>query len=206
MIMNVMCACSFDMRFTFVMVGWEGTANDSRIFWETITNREESKFPMPPKRKYYLVDLGYTNMHGFLTPYRGERYHLRDYRGARNPQGPEEIFNYTHSSLPNVIERCFGVLKARFPILKDMPPYDLKRQKYIILSCCVVHNFIKMCKDGDPLFIHYADENVELDDDGIPTTGSEDQVTPSVSQRELRRMANFRDRLAKKLWERQTSQ
>lgn len=26
---NVMCACSFDMRFTFVYAGWEGTPNDS---------------------------------------------------------------------------------------------------------------------------------------------------------------------------------
>lgn len=25
---NVMCACSFDMRFTFVMTGCEGTTND----------------------------------------------------------------------------------------------------------------------------------------------------------------------------------
>ena len=204
--MNVMCACSFDMKFTFVMAGWEGSANDSRIFWETITNVEETKFPMPPTRKYYLVDSGYTNMPGFLSPYRGERYHLRDYRGATSPQGPEEIFNYTHSSLRNVIERCFGVLKARFPILRDMPSYDLKRQKYIILSCCVIHNFIKMCKDGDPLFIQYADENVELEDDAINNNGSEDLVNPSISQQELQRMTQFQDRLATRLWERQISQ
>ncbi|XP_021769643.1 uncharacterized protein LOC110733849 [Chenopodium quinoa] len=165
--MNVMCACSFDMKFTFVMAGWEGSANDSRIFWETITNVEETKFPMPPTRKYYLVDSGYTNIPGFLPPYRGERYHLRDYRGATSPQGPEEIFNYTHSSLRNVIEICFG--------------------------------------DGDPLFIQYADENVELEDDAINNNGSEDLVTPSVSQQELQRMAQFRDHLATRLWERQNS-
>ncbi|XP_056697979.1 uncharacterized protein [Spinacia oleracea] len=135
----------------------------------------------------------------FLTSYCGERYHLRDYRGAMNSQGHGEIFNYTHFALRNVIERCFGVLKPRFPILKDMPPCDFKRQKYIVLSCCVVHNFINMCKAGDPLFIHYADKNVELDDDGVTTNGSEDQVTLSVSQSELCRMAKFQDRLAK--WE-----
>ncbi|XP_021757967.1 uncharacterized protein LOC110723003 [Chenopodium quinoa] len=183
----------------------ECSANDSRIFWETITNVEETKFPMPPPRKYYLVDSSYTNMPGFLSLYRGERYHLRDYRGATSPQGPGEIFNYTHSSLRNVIERCFGVLKARFPILRDMPSYDLKRQKYIILLCCVIHNFIKMCKDGDPLFIQYADENVELEDDAINNNGSEDVETPSVSQQELQRMAQFRDCLATRLWERQNS-
>lgn len=77
---NVMCCCSFDMKFTFVMAGWEGTANDSMIFLETIQN-PDNHFPIPPEGKYFLVDSGYTNMPGFLSPYRGERYHLRDYRG-----------------------------------------------------------------------------------------------------------------------------
>jgi len=35
---NVMCCSSFDMKFTFVKVGWEGTANDSIVFLETIQN------------------------------------------------------------------------------------------------------------------------------------------------------------------------
>ena len=29
---NVMCAVNFDMRFIFVYFGWEGSANDSRVF------------------------------------------------------------------------------------------------------------------------------------------------------------------------------
>ncbi|GFP95360.1 hypothetical protein PHJA_001680300 [Phtheirospermum japonicum] len=33
---NVMAACSFDMKFTFVWAGWEETAHDSRIFNEVI--------------------------------------------------------------------------------------------------------------------------------------------------------------------------
>ncbi|GAV69911.1 DDE_4 domain-containing protein, partial [Cephalotus follicularis] len=28
---NVMCACNYNMEFTFVYFGWEGTANDSSI-------------------------------------------------------------------------------------------------------------------------------------------------------------------------------
>ena len=41
-----MCACSFDMMFTFVYTGWEGTANDSRVFSNAIT-RLENEFPFP---------------------------------------------------------------------------------------------------------------------------------------------------------------
>lgn len=43
---NVMAVCSHDMMFTFVYTGWEGTANDSRVFYDAIT-RPENKFPMP---------------------------------------------------------------------------------------------------------------------------------------------------------------
>ncbi|XP_057450806.1 protein ANTAGONIST OF LIKE HETEROCHROMATIN PROTEIN 1-like isoform X1 [Lotus japonicus] len=198
---NMMCCCSFDMKFTFVMAGWEGTANDSRIFLETIY-KAENRFPFPPTGKYYIVDSGYANMPGFLSPYRGERYHLRDYRGQRAPQGPKELFNYIHSSLRNVIERCFGVLKARFPILKFMLPYALKRQKYIPLACCVLHNFIKMEMQDDPLFTQYADENVQLEDEAANgNNNTEEHVPPQVTTASFRQMATFRDRLAQRLWD-----
>ncbi|CAN1233370.1 hypothetical protein LINPERPRIM_LOCUS3878 [Linum perenne] len=44
---NVLCVCSFDMRFTYVVAGWEGSAHDSRILTSTATDRN-SQFPMPP--------------------------------------------------------------------------------------------------------------------------------------------------------------
>ncbi|KAG5243666.1 protein ALP [Salix suchowensis] len=46
---NVMAACSFDMQFTFVWAGWEGSAHDTRIFLEAINSRS-IKFPKPPEK------------------------------------------------------------------------------------------------------------------------------------------------------------
>ena len=43
-----MCACSFDTMFTFVYTGWEGIANDSRVFSDAIT-RSKNEFPFPNK-------------------------------------------------------------------------------------------------------------------------------------------------------------
>lgn len=112
-----MCAYSFDMQFTLVLNGWENTTHGVRILLQTIPNLE-SKFPMAVRGKYYLVDSGCMNMPKFLAPFRGEHYHLHDYREGSKLHGLEELLNYKHSSLHNAIECCFVLLKARFPIPK----------------------------------------------------------------------------------------
>ncbi|CAN1787654.1 hypothetical protein LINPERHAP1_LOCUS17731 [Linum perenne] len=50
---NVMCVCNFDMLFTYVVAGWEGTANDARILSETASN-PNNQFLMPPQGKLYI--------------------------------------------------------------------------------------------------------------------------------------------------------
>ncbi|KAL0008160.1 hypothetical protein SO802_009662 [Lithocarpus litseifolius] len=64
---NVMSACNFDIRFTYVHAGWEESANDSRFMQDAI-GHAEYEFPCPPTGSYYLVDLGYTIGIAFLLP------------------------------------------------------------------------------------------------------------------------------------------
>ncbi|KAL2226092.1 UNVERIFIED_CONTAM: hypothetical protein Sindi_1967900 [Sesamum indicum] len=114
---NVLAICDFDMNFTYVYAGWEGSAADARVLNHAIS--QDPNFPFPPDGKYYLVDAGFTNYQCFLAPYRGTRYHLAEYRGhGRRYRTPQNLFNHAHSHLRNVIERYFGVLKKRFPILQ----------------------------------------------------------------------------------------
>ncbi|GMI90315.1 hypothetical protein like AT1G43722 [Hibiscus trionum] len=47
---NIMAVCDFNMCFTFVVAGWEGTAHDTRIFLEAIRD-PELKFPPSTKWK-----------------------------------------------------------------------------------------------------------------------------------------------------------
>ncbi|KAF7130757.1 hypothetical protein RHSIM_Rhsim10G0071400 [Rhododendron simsii] len=110
-------------------------------------------------------------MPGFLTPYKGERYHLSLFRGRRRlPTKEEEWFNYHHSSLRNVIERYFGALKARFPILKQMPKgFSVQTQKYLPTACCTVHNFIRMHDKNDAVFKFYNKEDLIVEK--LPVSG-----------------------------------
>ncbi|KAL0551155.1 hypothetical protein IC582_010237 [Cucumis melo] len=92
---------------------------------------------------YYLVDVGYPNVEGFLTPYRGKRYHLQEWPGAENaPSNSKEFFNMKHSSARNVIERAFGILKGRWAILRENSYYPVEVQCRTILACCLLYNLI----------------------------------------------------------------
>lgn len=63
---NMMVACDFDLNFTFISSGWEGSARDSRFLRLAM-----SKGFQVPLGKFYLVDGGYENTPSFLAPYRG---------------------------------------------------------------------------------------------------------------------------------------
>ena len=121
---NVLAACSFNLKFVFVLAGWEGSASDSAVLVDAMS----TSFQIP-HGKYYLGDAGYGLQKFCLTPYRGVRYHLREWSlGTDRPKNAQELFNLRHSSLRNAIERIFGVLKKRFPILTDSTAYPYATQ------------------------------------------------------------------------------
>ena len=59
-----------------------------------------------------IDDAGYTLSKLCLVPYRGSRYHVKEWvRGNQRPLSKEELFNPRHSSLKKVAERILGILK-----------------------------------------------------------------------------------------------
>ncbi|KAK4397734.1 hypothetical protein Sango_1248900 [Sesamum angolense] len=102
------------------------------------------------KGNYYLVDNGYSNGEGFLSPYHRVRYHLKEWNSGRNaPKNHEEYFNMKHAETHNVIERTFDLLKARWIVLRSSTFYSINVPNHIIMACCLLHNFIRMEMDID---------------------------------------------------------
>ena len=103
---------------------------------------------MPPG-KFYLVDGRYANTCSFLAPYRGVRYHLKEFGpGHGRPQNSKEVFNHRHTLLRNHVERTLGVLKKCFPILKVATFHMLKNQVKLPIAAAIFHNLIREMK-GD---------------------------------------------------------
>lgn len=111
------------------------------------------------------MDAGYANSNGFLAPYRGQRYHLSEWRDGSQPRNPREFFNMKHSQARNVIERCFGVLKNRWAILRSPSFYPIKTQNRIIIACCLLHNYIRKEMSYDPFEENW--ENLEDRDEDV---------------------------------------
>ncbi|GAV86081.1 LOW QUALITY PROTEIN: DDE_4 domain-containing protein [Cephalotus follicularis] len=149
---NVLLICDFNMIFTFVYAGWEGVANDSRVLTEVMAE-PSNNFPFPlPNNKYCLCDVAYTNTRKFMAPYRNIRYWLGDFY-PRRAMTKEEKFNHAYAKLRNVIERAYGVLNARFPILDKMAHYPFNVQRNVVIACFAFNNFIRKENINDELFV-----------------------------------------------------
>ncbi|KAK4733329.1 hypothetical protein R3W88_007590 [Solanum pinnatisectum] len=182
---NVLGVCDKNLNFTYVLPGWEGSAADSRVLRNAITRTNGLKIP---EGNYYLCDGGYTNGNGFLSPYRGYRYWLRDWQGENPPpQCREELFNMKHARARNAIERTFGLLKGRWGILRSPSWYSVKIHNRIISACCLIHNFIRREMEVDPLEID-VEEQVEYQQDNIDVVESSQEWT------------TWRDELAQSMW------
>ncbi|KAL0367477.1 UNVERIFIED_CONTAM: hypothetical protein Sradi_3637800 [Sesamum radiatum] len=68
--------CNPNMQFIYILTGWEGSTADSLVFRDAIHHPNGLRVP---SGSYYFCDNGYTNANGFLTPYRGVHYHLREW-------------------------------------------------------------------------------------------------------------------------------
>jgi hypothetical protein len=121
---NVMIACDFNLNVTYISCGWEGSAIDARV----LRSAMNTGFKVP-NGNFYLVDGRYANTPSFLAPYRGVRYHLKEFdHGHHCPQNHKELFNRRHVVLRNRPEKVLGVLKNRFPILHVGTFHQIRNQ------------------------------------------------------------------------------
>ncbi|KAJ8748877.1 hypothetical protein K2173_013309 [Erythroxylum novogranatense] len=189
---NVLAACTFDLRFTYILAGWEGSASDSRIIKNALTREDNLKIP---SGKYYLVDAGFMLRSGLIAPYRGVRYHLKEY-SARGPENAKELFNLRHASLRNAVERAFGVLKTRFPIIgsSNEKTYSFDVQCEIVLACSILHNFL--------MSLGVLEEEIsEVDTELSNRREMESQVDSRERDNEDARLgAQIRDNIAAQMW------
>ncbi|XP_026417129.1 uncharacterized protein LOC113312604 [Papaver somniferum] len=220
---NVLVACSFDLQFHSVVFrdplnlicesisliltgGSQKRANNSWVALSSVVFQMHciaiAAIPIPTvagkivQCKFYLADAGFANMSQFITPYRGVRYHLKEFGGNR-PKYAKELFNLRHASLRNAIERAIGILKRRFTILQLQPQYPFESQVKIVLACCILHNHIRRECINDLIF---DDENLQNLLETDPRM-QQDSECPTLGRNRQREVASeLRISIADAMW------
>ena len=131
--------CDHRGRFMDIFAGYPGSVHDSRVLRNSPLYTEQL---YPPAGFVILGDGGYPCLSQpitLLTPYR---------QPVRSPV--EARYNQHHSRARSVIERAFGVMKARwraifFKALEVRPTFAVK----VIACCTILHN---LCLHHGDLF------------------------------------------------------
>ena len=195
---NVLGVVNFEMIFQYALVGWEGSAHDGRVY-------DDARGKGLPWviGKYFLGDAGYALSRTCLTLYRGVHYHLKEWaRGNERPMNKEELFNLRHASLRNVIERVFGVLKKRFPLLVNMHSYDFQFQCELVLCILMIHNFIRTNQlYEDEYDVYDPNDEDHADDDLADVDAAPADNGGAAADMNAEALNAWRDDIAQRMWD-----
>ncbi|KAK7871143.1 hypothetical protein R5R35_013361 [Gryllus longicercus] len=149
--LNVQATCNSKEEFTSIDVSWPGSVHDARI-WR---NSNMCRVMTNQANALLIGDSGYPIAPWLMTPY-------------QNPTTPEQTaFNRVFKTERVVIERCFGQLKRRFPILQSRIRLSTEKVPSVILCCCILHNIAKYLQDEDFPEPGDQEDEDELIHDGV---------------------------------------
>jgi hypothetical protein len=163
---NVLAVSGPDLSFYYVNAEHPGSCHDGHVirYSQLWRKFEDGNLPFPGA--VLLGDSAYALRPWLLTPFPGQ------------PEGAKLRYNIAHLRTRNVIERAFGVLKARFSCLKTgIRLRDPAESSKLIVACTIVHNLCLKYGDDDELSGGEEDgtnqEDQEEDDGEAEEGGSE---------------------------------
>ena len=94
------------------------------------------------------------------------------------------------------IERAFGILKKRFPIIASTtePNYCIDTQNEIILACCILHNYLMGANLDESLI-------AEVDEEVFHSHHERVAPTPREDDKDVRQGDIIRDSIVLAMWQ-----
>lgn len=142
--LNVQATCDGNEMFTSVDSTWAGSIHDARVWRNSLVKQQLYE---NTSGALLLVDQAYP-----LTPWT-----MAPYKDAATEAQRE--YNRLHMKERVMIERLFGQLKRRFPILGNTIRVATERIPKLITACIILHNVGKFLMD--PQFGEDVDEDID---------------------------------------------
>ncbi|CAK1582627.1 unnamed protein product [Parnassius mnemosyne] len=137
MSINVQTIASAKLLVQDVVARWPGSTHDSAIYQNSYIYRKFERGEYGDS--HLLGDSGYPLKPHLLTPY-------------LNPTtSGERKYNEAHIRTRNVVERQYGVLKRRFPVLAVGIRLALNNAINVIIACCILHNICILRNEQQPV-------------------------------------------------------
>lgn len=138
----LMAIANANYEFIYFHFGTNGRVSDGGVinetdFYKNLLNNSLS-LPNPTivngeTLPYVFVgDEAFTLRHNFMKPFNKKQLNFQ-----------RRIFNYRLSRSRRIIENVFGILVARFGILKTEINMDLDNINKIVMACCALHNYLR---------------------------------------------------------------
>ncbi|XP_026728288.1 putative nuclease HARBI1 [Trichoplusia ni] len=129
--LNVQMICHYDLKITNVNTKFGGAAHDSHIWSASHVGSYMEGLHESGEHVWLLGDSGYPQRPWLMTPILN-----------CEPGSQEDTYTRRHVQARSRIERCFGLLKARWRCMlrHRVLHYHPEMASKIINACCVLHN------------------------------------------------------------------
>lgn len=132
-----------EYKLSYIDIGINGRISDGGVFrncsFHRALNENKLELPIPeplPQRytpvPYVLVaDDAFALKPNMMKPFSG-----------KNLNGIERVYNYRLSRCRRIIENVFGIMSARFRVLRQPIQLNAEKTKKVTQACCALHNFL----------------------------------------------------------------
>lgn len=151
---NMQATCNANELFTSVDCSWAGSVHDARVWRNSSIKEIISNEQINTKGWLLIGDEGYPLSNTLMTIYRNQQNLSEVQRAFNNLLKKERI----------IIERMFGQLKMRFPILSNCIRVKTENIPKLILVCCILHNISKLLNDLIEFDVNDFDDDYNEDE------------------------------------------
>lgn len=141
-----MAVVDADYKFLYVNVGAQVSVSDGGVFnncsFKKDLDTEALNLPQPeplPGGQMHVLYVLVADDAFTLSPTL-----MKPYPGITDEESPQRAYNYRLSRARRVVENAFGIVSARFRVLRKPMHVKIETASTIILACCYLHNLIRV--------------------------------------------------------------